>query len=233
MSASRTFAQIEFEPSLLPPSKRLRRRFTISTLEAPYMVYLEERLQRDPHDLRAHVERVVQRRWMRDAMGAFAALVDLNIALGSRGRLLRESLLTSVESLLGGDQREFLRSHLDGGIRATDTRAAVPGVCLCRAQTRVELVRERNAVGESDFLTLAHTALARDDAAGACRLLEEALQLEPGRADLCAALLDLYRRGLRRADFERTRASLLGRRVALPERWDDTAAWFKGSAEHG
>jgi hypothetical protein len=217
----------EFEPSLLPPSMRLLRRFAAPGRERDYVAYLEERIRRDPRNLRAHVERVEQRAALGDAGALYAALVDLNIALGVHGRSLRGRLLTQFAGSLRSDERAFLESGLRSGIDAADPRAAVTGSLLSQQVAGTTRLVSRRGVAAAGPGELAREACASGDEAAACLLLEEALEFDPGQRELAAELLALYRRSGRRADFERTRTRLLGQRVALADEWEGTDAWFR------
>ena len=86
------------------------------------------------------------------------------------------------------------------------------------------MLRRAPASPASVPLELARQAIAagRDDAAQL--LLEGALDEDPGDVQVCDALLGLYRRRRARADLLKTRAALLGRRLALPEKWQAVAA---------
>jgi hypothetical protein len=88
----------------------------------------------------------------------------------------------------------------------------------------IVVLRRAPASPASVPLELARQAIAagRDDAAQL--LLEGALGEDPGDVQVCDTLLGLYRRRRARADLLKTRASLLGRRLALPERWQAVAA---------
>jgi hypothetical protein len=222
---------LEVEPSLLPPSRRLLRRFAVPGLDSGYLRHLEERIQRDPRDLHAHVERVLLRESRREGAELFAALVDLFIALGPGGRALRSRLLRRAAPHLATEQRGFLETHLDSPLQADAPGAAVPGACLSRPVAGTTLiVRRRHATGTEriDAAALAREAMASGDESAAQALLEEALEIDPGLPEASLELLALYQRGNQRADFERTRAALLGRRLARPDLWERTAAYFAG-----
>ena len=217
----------EFEPCLLPPSRRLLRKFSIPGRERRYIAFLEERIQRDPRNLRAHVERIRQRAAIGDCGGLTAALIDLNVALGARGGDLRRQLLQKYAALLPERERALLTARLGSGVDATDPEAAIAGALLSRQVEGTTRIVSRGGATTAGAAELAREAVASGEEAGACQLIEEALEFDPGRSDLVAELLALYRRTGRRADFERARTRLLGRRLALPEQWEETAAWFR------
>ena len=77
MPAQDPYGALDVEPSLLPPSPRLLRRFAVPGLARGYLRHLEERIERNPRDLHAHVERVLLRIGCRDGADVHAALVDL------------------------------------------------------------------------------------------------------------------------------------------------------------
>lgn len=217
----------DFEPSLLPPSTRLLRRLAQPGQERAYIAYLEERIRRNPRNLRAHVERIRQRTALRDPAGLLAALVDLYVALGSSGRELRAQLLSRCVPLLPEAGRRLLAERLLGGLDAADPRAAVPGSCLSRQVLGTTRIVTGGTGAGTTAGALALEASAGGDEVAARELLEEALDFDPGQASLCAELLALYRRGGDRAAFERMRTRMLGRRLALAGEWERTAAWFR------
>jgi hypothetical protein len=234
MAARDVYGALDVEPSLLPPSSRLVRSFVVPGLDRGYLRHLEERIQRDPRDLHAHVERVLLRIAHRDRADIYAALVDLCVALGTCGRALRARLVAAAAAQLTPGQRAFLEAHLDAGLDASSAGAAVRGSCLAwPVAGTMQIVRRRRAASEpprGDALgpvALAREWIASGDDAAAQSLLEETLERDPGQAEVCLELLALYRRSGARADFERTRTALLGRRTARPEEWDRTAAWFE------
>ncbi len=227
MPAQDPYGALDVEPSLLPPSPRLLRRFAVPGLARGYLRHLEERIERNPRDLHAHVERVLLRIGCRDGADVHAALVDLFVALGTGGRALRVRLIGMAAAQLTAGQRAFLEAHLDAGLDAGSAGADVRGSRLSWPVAGTMQIVRRRGTAVSDAvgpLELAREQIASGDEAAAQSLLEEALERDPGRQDVCLELLELYRRRADRAGFERTRTALLGRRLACPEEWERTAA---------
>lgn len=81
---------------------------------------LARRVARDPGDTRVHVERVNLALADGDAEAAYGALVDLFIALGPRGRGVRERLAGGVRFLVGEERYQAVVAHLDDGLAAND-----------------------------------------------------------------------------------------------------------------
>ncbi|MFN8038959.1 MAG: hypothetical protein U0Q07_07080 [Acidimicrobiales bacterium] len=81
---------------------------------------LARRVARDPGDTRVHVERVNLALADGDAEAAYGALVDLFIALGRRGRGVRQRLAGGVRFLIGEERYQAVVAHLDDGLAAND-----------------------------------------------------------------------------------------------------------------
>lgn len=194
------------EPSLLPPTTRLLRRFPTEAMQRRYLRHLQQKIRRNPRDLQAHVGRILILRLLRDGDAAAEALSELHRILGTRGVALRARLFGHIVVLLTPQQRRLLDPD------------AIPGALP------IVVLRRAPASPASVPLELARQAIAagRDDAAQL--LLEGALDEDPGDVQVCDALLGLYRRRRARADLLKTRAALLGRRLALPEKWQAVAA---------
>jgi hypothetical protein len=221
------YGALDVEPSLLPPSQRLQRRFEVPGMHRGYLRHLEERIRRDPRNLNAHVERVLLRIARHEGGEVHAAMVDLFVALGAGGRALRARMLDVAAPRLTQEQHAFLRAHLDSGLDAGADGAVVRGSRPSwPVAGTMQIVRRRDVGVASEPLSLARERIAAGDEAAAQSLLEEALERDPGQRDVGLELLALYRRRGHRADFERTRTALLGRRLASPEEWERTAAHF-------
>jgi hypothetical protein len=81
--------------------------------------FLVRRVAGRPGDLLSHVRRALLGSSLNDGEEAFAALVDLFIATGSRGRAVRQRLTDHCAPLFSPLQRQFLASHLTTGLDAT------------------------------------------------------------------------------------------------------------------
>ena len=102
--------------------------------------------------------------------------------------------------------------------------------------TRI-VVRSEDHHGNIDGpVQLAHESMQDGRYEVAQALLEGALESDPGNTEVCEELLDLYRRRNLRSSFFKTYTALLGRRLAVPERWAQLAADYQTGAvrdEHG
>ncbi len=80
--------------------------------------YLARRVARVPMDLRAHVQRVNVNLMHANEEGTYAAVLDLFIALGRDGKLLRRRVLHQARGTLRPLHYQALHDALDQGVSA-------------------------------------------------------------------------------------------------------------------
>ncbi len=133
--------------------------------------HLEHAILRDPGDLRAHVQRIGLALDGGDGSYAGEALVDLELALGTRGRALRERMRALAQRA----------PHARPGVMR-----AVCGSILRRGLTgKLDLVaRKAPARGARDPLDDARELVLHGDLEGALDLLEAAQLADASRTDL-------------------------------------------------
>ena len=215
------------EASLLPPSTRLVREFPVAGLDRDYVRHLEQRIVRRPRDLTSHVRRILMLNELRDADGIAGALADLFLVLGNRGRALKARLVETVEPRLTPEYASFFSEHVDQGLSPAD---AMPSLARSRLSKQVGGTTRIVVTGDSPdsgAIELAKEAAKAGQNEIAQQLLEGLLDLDPGNAEVCDALLDLYERGNLRQDFFKTYTAYLGRPLAHFERWLQIAARFR------
>lgn len=220
------------EPSLMAPTGQLLRRFPTVAMQRKFLHYVTQRMHRNPRDLQAHVQRILMQWLLRDTEGVAEALRDLQRILGSRGEALRARLYTQVAGLLTPAWRRWLDPRGPQATPGDGLRAGVGGLpALAGGESpRHPVVIPVAATGapQRTLLALARSAVARGHDDVAQCLLEGALATDPGDAEVCEALLSLYRRRRARFDLARTRTALLGRRLALPAQWQALATELAG-----
>jgi hypothetical protein len=224
------------EPGLLPESRRLLPSFQVSGWLTGYPSFLEKRIHRNPRDLLSHVQRTLLEHIKRDAHATYGALIDLYLALGPRGYDLRKNLLNKTKDLLAEDQFLFLSEHLDSGLKAEHLKSPVSGACLSKGAVGNLTIVNRSNAGKSkssDPMTLAREYLKQKDASTAQVILEGALDNDPGQKDICQALLTIYREHLQQDAFFKTYYTLLGRRLAIPDKWKETEQFFLSLKNNG
>ncbi|MBK1724604.1 type IV pilus assembly protein FimV [Thiocystis violacea] len=180
---------------VLPASSRLR--VIAPTHANDPGAFLAHQVARVPKDLRAHVQRVIFHVGGTNASGSYAALVDLFIALGSKGMPLRQRMLDTAKRLLNRGQYQALVGKLDSGLRATDSIPCAPASMLSKGTrgtgTLVERLDRHETPHLQDPLDEARSYLEYGQLDEARTLLESALLSEPSRMELHLELLAIYR----------------------------------------
>ncbi len=193
--------------------------------------FLAHQVARFPSDLKVHVQRIVLHVAETNAGGSYAALVDLFIALGSKGMSLRQRMLDTAKRLLERGQYQALVRKLDSGLHAADPIPCAPGSMLSKGTRGARILVERLDRHETrDPLDEARSYLEYGQLDEARRLLEEALLSEPSRLELHLELLEIYRATL---DLERFDALWKLQDAAqnpAPDAWLETAEFLSMQA---
>lgn len=187
-------------------------------------IFLAHKITRNPLDLRAHTQRVYLYRTKNDVEGTYTALLDLFIALGSKGYSLRRHLLQLCARLLDASQQKLLRAHLKTGIMST-TPLTMTGSSLLHegVESSRPLISKKPADNmtkmPADPLSETREYLAYGQLELAISTLETAIITDPSRTDIMNELLDLY---LQTGFLERYHAqsqAMIEAGHTLPKRW--------------
>lgn len=219
------------EASLLPPTTRLVREFPVVGLDRDYIRHLERRILRRPRDLKSHVRRILALNELKDADWIAGALADLFLVLGNRGLALRERLLANVRKNLAATHAEFFARHLDRGLYPTDPMPSFERSRLSKQVIGTTRIVVAGSDDVSDAFDVAREAAEAGRIDEAREMLEGLLDADPGNADVCEALLDLFERNDLRQVFFKTYTQHLGRPLACFDRWLRTAARFRVGGE--
>ncbi len=192
--------------------------------------YLARSVARTPTNLIAQVQRINGCLAQRDGEGAYGALLDLFIALGEKGLLLRRRMLVRAQPLLGEERSRALARHLEKGLLATDPMPPSSHSMLSKGLTgtRQLVMRVNDGAdgGERDPLQDAIEYLEYSQVDKAQAVLEQALLEDPSRTDLHSNLLAIYRASGDAASFTRMRNKLGRERNPVVEKWDQLAEYF-------
>lgn len=182
--------------------------------------YLARALARQPGDLIRHVQRIHLHIENADGRRLYGALVDLFIALGSRGAALRRRMLEASRAVLDAGQFARLEGALADGLQANHRLGDIPGSVLGRpVRGSLELVvRAVRAAPVRSALEEARALLDDGYVDEARQLLESALDETPYDAALADELLPIYRAQRDRRGYETTR-QMLDSFNALPASW--------------
>ncbi|MCU7829283.1 MAG: hypothetical protein KZQ85_09470 [Candidatus Thiodiazotropha sp. (ex Myrtea sp. 'scaly one' KF741663)] len=218
------------EPSLLPQPSQLLPSFPVSGWQDTFSQYLIKRVRRNPRDLRAHVQRTLMYLSQRDPKALYAALIDLFLILGDRGREIRENLLRQARRQLTEEQYQFLMSRIETGLSTQEPLPPNTYSSLSKGLTGTTyIVRRQHSnsdISAATPLDQAREWLRQNDWLTAMFILENALNDDPGEEAVCRELLSLYRKQHARDAFYKTYTGLFGRHLALPELWRDTESFF-------
>lgn len=192
--------------------------------------FLGHQIARKPEDLLAHVQRirVAARNQLEPYL--FGAMLDLFIALGSRGYELRKRMLDYVADRLGPEAQQQFRAALEGGIQASDANED-PGISvLSKGITgHTDIVDEAHSAsqqGYEDPLEQALAALESSQLEVARQVLEDAIFAGVSNTEQQQLLLDLYRKSDDTLNFSVLYSSLNENSNAAPEAWTELAKHF-------
>jgi hypothetical protein len=185
---------------------------------------------REPRDLLSHVRRIILSNEHGDSSDAFAALVDLFIALGGKGLRLRRRMLELSKAKLQPQEYGRLRDALAAGLSAASLDF-VPGALLCSGASRAMLlveagIKPKSAV-ERDPLTEAREYMEYSQIDEARNILEQAVLRDPTRQELHRELLDIYRSTRDVGNFGRMFQKLDGEANPMREEWRELAEFLR------
>ncbi|MEJ2620377.1 MAG: hypothetical protein P8163_08980 [Candidatus Thiodiazotropha sp.] len=228
-------AQLHIEASLLPQQRQILPYFSTLRSYNSFSKYLTKKVRRNPRDLRSHVQRTFLLLAKGDIEALYGALIDLFIILGDRGIELRKNLVARSKPILTHQQYEFLMAHMESGLDTNEPLPLNTFSSLSKGQAGTSnIVRRKhsnNAPTTTAPVELAKQQLLQKDWFTAMMILENALQQDPGDADVCSQLLELYKQQNTREAFVKTYSTHIGRSLALPELWSETEQFFLNSTD--
>jgi len=184
--------------AFLGPSTALSPVVPDAGLRAALLRRLDHDIVRNRVALILHVQRLLLYLQEQDADGACGALLDMFIALGERGRDLRQSMVHRASPLLGAQRIAFFEAHLEGGIGEFDVLPDVSSSRLSRGICgHLSLVArsDKSVTTADDQFELAEQCLDDGQVTEAVVLLESLVKAAPARMEVTQLLLDVYRRG--------------------------------------
>lgn len=220
----------DYDPGLSRERSALHQKFSSAEATESHRSFLDSRVGRNPRDILSHTKRIIALLDQEKGDACFGALVDLNIALGTKGYDLRRSLLAQSYAILSEPQRVFLYQHLVSGLKPTENIAGNRGSLLSdQILGTTEFVKLSNHPSnlKESLLEQALDARANGDWDTARHILERQVRKDPGDVQASMELLSLYQEQDMQAAFLSTYAQLIGRQFALPELWDKLDRRFK------
>ncbi|MCI0655084.1 MAG: hypothetical protein L0Y39_11490, partial [Methylococcaceae bacterium] len=173
--------------------------------------------------LLSHMRRILLQDKMGDSENLYAALLDLFIALGSKGESLRSRLLRQYRSKLGGDRYMALSHTLKSGTtdeRSPYSRASVLAKGITGTCSLIRPVIDAGAgVDVRDPLQQARDYLEYCQIDEARMVLERAVLENPERMDIQTELLELYQAGRDLENFKKLYRELMDSGIPLAADW--------------
>jgi hypothetical protein len=160
--------------------------------------FLEHKVVREPSDLRSHVQRIYLYSRMKDGDGLYGALLDLFIALNSKGYFIRKRMLSHAEYLINNEQFNALNRKLEAGVLATDPMPLSGCSVLSRGLIgtdkfiSVTSTEENIEPRHTDVVDEVEELLDSGQIDEARLMLENAILVQPWRKDLHDDLLEIY-----------------------------------------
>jgi len=191
--------------------------------------YLARGVARTPSNLIAQIQRINIYLTQRNTDSAYGALLDLFIALGDKGLLIRRRMLIRARPLLNNEQFQALAQRMDNGISANDPMPLSNQSVLSKGMTgtRQLVVRvNSNETTARDPLECAIEYLEYSQVDKARSILEEALINDPSRKELHSNLLEIYRASDDLNAFSRMHNRLDVLKNPVPEDWKQLAKHF-------
>jgi hypothetical protein len=192
--------------------------------------HLAHLIARSPGDLKAHTRRILYYIQGMNGEGAYGALLDLFLVLGSRGVELRQRLFNRARNYLTSDQHTLFVTHYQRGIARSESLPASSYSVLgnffsgtIKLVISADKTDSPGCLGIRDPLVQARELISYRQHDQAQRLLENMLLASPLREDVNEELLNIYLRTGNGEAFLNMVECLNGRRTALPEVWKETA----------
>lgn len=184
-----------------------------------YLIYC---VVRNPSDLISHMRRIILHEKIGDRDSLYAALIDLFIVLGAKGRSLRIRLLKRYRSRLSRACYLALASSFQHPITAADNlfcRASVLSKGITGTCSLVRPVSETGAIESTDPLKEAREYLEYSQIDEARQVLERAVLDNPETIEFQTELLELYRAGRDMENFQKIHRELMNTGVPLSDDW--------------
>jgi hypothetical protein len=183
--------------------------------------HLSAQVARDPLDLEAHARRVVLASTTRQSAQAFTAVLDLFLALGTKGHGLRKMMLHQVEGVLSSEENEFLAQALETGLtRESDLPLGTYALLDPAWMGRLDMVQhQRQQAAAQSVVDQAAALIDQGDLAAARVLLEDALLDSPEDEAVASELLGIYRHSRDPEAKQAMAQRLLARHGRVSDTW--------------
>ena len=182
------------------------------------------RVVTQPNDLRTHVQRILVCLRRRDEPSLRGSLVDLFIALGSKGKALKLRMLEITAPILSRTATAFLKRHVDSGFKPWDIAIAEFRMSLLSlgyiGRKNVILKHQGKLAPPRDPIATARDCMELGQLDVALDTLEAALRINPDDQALARELLPIYEKGVDPKRAARMRQYIGKALNNLPSGWE-------------
>jgi len=185
--------------------------------------YLDHQVSKKPFDLTSHLQRFSLHRYHKHPEKTYAALLDLFIVLGNKGRPLRERLLRQASRVIAREHYHFLLAALPDVLSVTcDTplhHLSVLSMGRMVEKEIVQQVRSADVPNNETPLQVALDLLNSGQIRQAQEVLESALLVTPDHYDVSYELLQIYRHTQDRESCIQMLKELSSENLAARDQW--------------
>lgn len=188
--------------------------------------HLTHHIKRNPHDLRAHVQRILLAQEEELHSKLAGSLQDLYLALGDAGLMLRENMLDEVKDVLSTNQIDFFRDWLSRSSEQGDDHQWREGSVLCdgfgvNPQKLLQPEQVKVVSEYADVLEEVYACLEYGQIDTAQALLEKECLSEEPHAQAEFELLNLYQYTRDKNALDEMTAQLEQAGKTLSQQWQD------------
>ena len=192
------------------------------------LIRLCYKVLRKPWNLLAHLQRIFFCFQQADTEPLYAALLDLLIVLNHKGKPFSQRMIQGSRSKLDSSQLLSLKHAEVEPLSVPGNRYSLFSQGMI-GQRELVVVKQFEQV-EHDYLALARDFIEYSQIEEAMSVLESGLSLHPGRQDLQAALLEIYRSAQQRQRFAMQYDMIKATGAPLIEAWQSLVDSFAGKA---
>lgn len=195
---------------------------------ATHLAGLTCKVGRNPKDLLAHLRRIYY--CYRHQLGEplYASLLDLLIVLQTRGRQLRQRIISGCRARLDPSRYDLFVGAVDNPERLPASRYSLFTTGLIGCTALVQINDRAQAAAQIDFLDLANDYIEYSQLEEAMDILETGLATQPRRVDLQVALLELYKSMDNRTRYQLQTGRFRDSGEPLTEDWQALGSYFDG-----
>lgn len=186
--------------------------------------HLSHHVRRYPHDLRAHIQRILlaQSDSLSDRLDG--SLMDLFLALGNSGQMLKKRMLDLCDGHIQEETSVLLNDWLDNGLEAGQSAPWVNGSMLTTGESRVKhklitQIRNESANNYTSILAEIQDCLEYGQIDIAQELLEKEILDGRGTPELEQELLTIYQHTRNKEGLESLTGAIKASGSELSQNW--------------